>query len=1374
MASFTTITTAQTLTAQYNNINQYTTVSVSSGPAAISNAFTLGYDPTLVSNGVIIGVGNVNGVLLRPGDNTSHTRLQNDGGASIIGYNAVVIAGTLGSQYNDTAATPTSAYIVNNGRITGTGNTGTRQLSGVGILFETGEHGQVVNQGGGTITGVNYGINFRSLGNVSNYVNNAGSISGGFKGIVFNDISFTSNTGASYLTPRYGTGTLINSGIVGTATESSGIGVEFDVSTQGAHVTNSGTIFGQVVAPSGGTLTINDVTPFGATITGGANFGSNSTLNLNGTGGLGTPANYIGFATINIGAGADFQLSAPGTTTTLTGNTVINNSGIVLVGGALVDVNAGVTSAASINMEATLGLTTTIDFTGSVSSTPIYDFGGNDDIILSASALPTEGAGSSDSLAYNTATGVLTVTETSAAGGVSNAFVTISEPNNYNSASFVGLQGPNGVNVQLGGAQLTGNTGSLVLNDGEHATLSNVALDSVPVTFGSNGTSLSPNVLQLNDLNQNINNAGATYTGNLAPISGFGSNDIITLGSVNIGAVSTDVITQTYDPTTGRYQIFDDSEYARTGNVNLSTDVLYFTPGSSYSSASFVDTFGTNGINIETPTTAAEQGYTFNASGTADINTLNDYSGMVAPGDSIVSGEVVTIASGTATFASTSASGVSSFFQNSGTILVTGKTSAFTDYATLTGGGTIVAANGGTINVFSATGSDAAQTLQFGTGGTSLALNMIDLNPTSGTFAGTIAGFGLNDDIVLGTSVLPTVATGSSVTLSYAGSLLTVGEVNSAGSVTASTTINVGTGYSTSSFVALLGTNGINIETPATVDEKPLTFVGTAGTVSSFEDPTKYTGGLAPGSTIVPGETVIIAAGTAAISSTAPVADFGTIIVSGTGSTLLDGSTLGGTGTAIAANGGTISITTSGTTDPVNFVFGTPGTSLSPNVIDFAGTNIFGTPVGTVSNLGTLDDIVLANSELPDSGYYAPGGNGYNGTTRSDYSLGQVVLNYNSTTGQIVILDMASQTLDTNQNYLGQYPDYAVTIDSTPGLTPGNFTLSSVAGEGFVVTYMPCFAAGTRILTGNGQVAVESIQVGDKVLTVRDGAEAEVVWVGQRTVDLKRHAMPEKVRPIRILAGAFGEGLPERDLRLSPDHALYIDGHLIEAKTLVNGVTVIEEKATRFVTYHHVELARHDIMLAEGLAAESYLDSGNRMMFESDAAPMMLHPDFAAASRETACAPLLTDGDVVTAARARLLERAVALGFAMTGAVDLTALVEGSAVTPAHAGDELLFVLPGKADSVELVSAVGVPAETSAQPGDRRSLGVAITGLALIAGGRRMVIALDDPAHTGFYEMENGHRWTNGAARVALPAYTGRAVLEVTINGQAARWVRAA
>jgi hypothetical protein len=100
----------------------------------------------------------------------------------------------------------------------------------------------------------------------------------------------------------------------------------------------------------------------------------------------------------------------------------------------------------------------------------------------------------------------------------------------------------------------------------------------------------------------------------------------------------------------------------------------------------------------------------------------------------------------------------------------------------------------------------------------------------------------------------------------------------------------------------------------------------------------------------------------------------------------------------------------------------------------------------------------------------------------------------------------------------------------------------------------------------------------------------------------------------------------------------------------------------------------------------------------------------------------------------------------------------------------LLFVLPPAAKEVQLLSGAGVPAETAADPRDRRSLGVAVSGLTLVAGGRRLPIALDDTAHEGFHDMEDGHRWTTGAARIALPAHSGRAVLEVAINGQAARW----
>jgi hypothetical protein len=298
------------------------------------------------------------------------------------------------------------------------------------------------------------------------------------------------------------------------------------------------------------------------------------------------------------------------------------------------------------------------------------------------------------------------------------------------------------------------------------------------------------------------------------------------------------------------------------------------------------------------------------------------------------------------------------------------------------------------------------------------------------------------------------------------------------------------------------------------------------------------------------------------------------------------------------------------------------------------------------------------------------------------------------------------------------------------------------------------------------------LRVGDHVLTLRDGSAQRIIWTGQRTINLDRHADPEKVRPVIILAGAFGEGLPERDLKLSPDHALFIDGHLIEAKTLVNGATILRDRAAKFVTYHHIELARHDVVLAEGLAAETYLDSGNRRNFESDAGPVALHPDFAAASRAGACATLLTDGAILRAVRQGLLDRALALGFTRTDSLDVTAKAGADVIEPITdaAAGEMLFVLPPGATSVSLACATGVPAEVLADPSDRRALGLAVTGLALIAGGRRVEIDLNDPAHQGLHAAEGRYRWTSGAAEIALPAYAGRAVLEVSVGGQAMRW----
>ena len=133
---------------------------------------------------------------------------------------------------------------------------------------------------------------------------------------------------------------------------------------------------------------------------------------------------------------------------------------------------------------------------------------------------------------------------------------------------------------------------------------------------------------------------------------------------------------------------------------------------------------------------------------------------------------------------------------------------------------------------------------------------------------------------------------------------------------------------------------------------------------------------------------------------------------------------------------------------------------------------------------------------------------------------------------------------------------------------------------------------------------------------------------------------------MRVLARAFDEGVPHRDLWLSPDHAVYVDDVLIPIKRLINGTSIAQVPMDQ-VTYYHIELPQHDVLLAEGMPAESYLDTGDRSRFANGGGPIMLHPDFLTRSLDVArfweaygCAPLIVTGPSLTAVRQRVNARA--------------------------------------------------------------------------------------------------------------------------------------
>lgn len=192
----------------------------------------------------------------------------------------------------------------------------------------------------------------------------------------------------------------------------------------------------------------------------------------------------------------------------------------------------------------------------------------------------------------------------------------------------------------------------------------------------------------------------------------------------------------------------------------------------------------------------------------------------------------------------------------------------------------------------------------------------------------------------------------------------------------------------------------------------------------------------------------------------------------------------------------------------------------------------------------------------------------------------------------------------------------------------------------------PCFAAGTRILTLRGEVAVEALSVGDVVIT-HAGEEKPVVWIGRREVEIGAQARPETVRPVVIEAEALGEGVPGRRLVLSPDHALFLEGVLVPAKELLNWTSIRQDGEVTRVSYYHVELARHDVIFAEGVPVETYLDTGHRGIFDNATDCVVALPAVMQQRREAeGCAPLCLGGPVLAQIRRKIAARQVGIRLA--------------------------------------------------------------------------------------------------------------------------------
>lgn len=177
------------------------------------------------------------------------------------------------------------------------------------------------------------------------------------------------------------------------------------------------------------------------------------------------------------------------------------------------------------------------------------------------------------------------------------------------------------------------------------------------------------------------------------------------------------------------------------------------------------------------------------------------------------------------------------------------------------------------------------------------------------------------------------------------------------------------------------------------------------------------------------------------------------------------------------------------------------------------------------------------------------------------------------------------------------------------GLDPANVTLPASIDLKTLNTsdFATCFAAGTQIATPNRDRAVEDLHIGDLIL-IADGRQVAVKWIGRQTI--LKHFRGDRARLVRIRQGALGDGLPSSDLTVTADHGMVLHGYVINASALVNGDGIewvpLSDLPDRFTVYH-IETAAHDVILANGAAAETYIDYIARSSFDNHAEYLALY-----------------------------------------------------------------------------------------------------------------------------------------------------------------------
>ena len=319
------------------------------------------------------------------------------------------------------------------------------------------------------------------------------------------------------------------------------------------------------------------------------------------------------------------------------------------------------------------------------------------------------------------------------------------------------------------------------------------------------------------------------------------------------------------------------------------------------------------------------------------------------------------------------------------------------------------------------------------------------------------------------------------------------------------------------------------------------------------------------------------------------------------------------------------------------------------------------------------------------------------------------------------------------------------------------------------IVVITCYLPGTLVLTSKGERLVEDLNIGDLLPTL-SGQVVPIKWIGKQKFNGK--FATKGASPVRFHAGSLGDGLPKRDLFVSAGHSMKIGEYLVDARLLVNGVTITQHQTPEQLEYYHLDLGAHHCILAEGAWAETYLECNkNRDTFYNAGEYHERYPYHLIEAAPEKCLTHIADyKDPRHAALFKTLLAQIPQDRVTTDP-DLHLLADGRRIEPYEfIPQAFMFRIPAGTKVLRLKSRTSSPCELGL-PSDDRQLGFCIHSLSAESEDGTFKVMVE-PHHTelsqGFHLAEGKQRrWTQGDALIPKVLMGGGAEdIILTVKGR--------